>query len=106
MNAATVLSHHPLALLAAGAAAIVALAGPARAANTGAPAPGTYPLKDGTTLFVAENGRMRMFTAEGQRLHMKDGALMETRDGRFVAMKEDPNWKKLRRSGTLNPKFP
>ena len=46
-----------------------------------------------------------MFTAEGQRLHMNDGVTMETRDGRRIEMKEDLNWKRLRQSGTLNPKF-
>jgi len=47
---------------------------------------------------------MRMFTAEGKRLHMQDGVMMETRDGKSIAMKEDLNWKQLRRFGTLSPK--
>jgi hypothetical protein len=29
---------------------------------------------------------------------------METRDGQVIAMKEDLNWKQLRRFGTLSPK--
>jgi ketosteroid isomerase-like protein len=103
MNARNILSPRILALFAAGAAAIAALASPAQAATTAAPAPGTYALKDGTTLYVADNGRMRMFTAEGQRLHMKDGVLMQTREGRIIAMKEDLNWKQLRQFGSLNP---
>jgi hypothetical protein len=101
MIARITISHRGLALLAA--AAIATLAGPAGATTSAAPAPGTYALKDGTTLYVAENGRMRMFTAEGQRLHMKDGVTMETRDGRNFVMKEDLNWKQLRRFGSLNP---
>ncbi|MBX3715134.1 MAG: CopK family periplasmic copper-binding protein [Burkholderiales bacterium] len=86
------------------AAALGALAAPALAARTDAPAPGTYPLKDGTTLVVADNGWMRMFTADGKRLHMQDGVMMETRDGKSIAMKEDLNWKQLRQFGTLSPK--
>lgn len=84
--------------------ALVVLAAPALATPTDAPAPGTYPLKDGTTLVVANNGWMRMFTAGGKRLHMRDGVMMETRDGKSIAMKEDLNWKQLRQFGTLSPK--
>ena len=96
--------NHAIGAFAA-AFAFAATAAVASPAATSAPAPGTYALKDGTTLFVADNGRMRMFTAEGQRLHMNDGVTMETRDGRKIEMKEDLNWKRLRQSGTLNPKF-
>jgi hypothetical protein len=106
MNARKAASRNGLILLAAGAVAIATLAGQARAAKPDAPAPGTYALKDGTTLVVASNGWMRMFTAEGSRVNMKDGVNMETREGRLIVMKEDLNWKKLRQSGTLNPKFP
>lgn len=96
--------NHAISAFAA-AVALAATAAVASPAATSAPAPGTYALKDGTTLFVADNGRMRMFTAEGQRLHMNDGVTMETRDGRKILMKEDLNWKRIRQSGTLNPKF-
>ncbi len=91
--------------LAAGTLALAVLAAPAIAARSDAPAPGTYLLKDGTTLSVAQNGRMRMFTAEGSRVNMADGVPMETRDGKALVMKEDLNWKQLRKFGTLNPKF-
>lgn len=94
----------PFARPVALAAAACALAVPALAARADVPAPGTYPLKDGTTLVVAKNGWMRMFTAEGKRLHMQDGVLMETRDGKSIAMKEDLNWRQLRQFGTLSPK--
>lgn len=92
-------------LLAAGSLALAVLAIPAIAAKSGAPAPGTYLLKDGTTLSVAQNGRMRMFTADGSRVYMADGVAMETRDGKAIVMKEDLNWKQLRKFGTLHPKF-
>lgn len=91
--------------LAAGTLALAILAAPAIAAKRDAPAPGAYLLKDGTTLSVAQNGRMRMFTADGSRVNMADGVAMETRDGRSIVMKEDLNWKQLRKFGTLNPKF-
>ena len=102
MRAAT--TTHRLALLAA-VTALAALAGPAVAARPDAPTPGTYALKDGKTLSVAQNGGMRMFTVDGSRLDMKDGVVMETRDGKFITMKEDLNWKRLRLYGSLNPKL-
>lgn len=102
MNTPKFLVRRAPALL-AGAGLIAVLAGTAQAATNTAPAPGTHALKDGTTLYVADNGRMRMFTAEGQRLHMKDGVTMETRDGKTFVMKEDLNWKQLRQFGSLNP---
>lgn len=103
MKAANVTARH--LLLAAGFLTAAALATPAIAAKTDAPTPGTYTLKDGTTLYVAKNGGMRMFTADGHRLDMKDGMAMQTREGKVIVMKEDLNWKDLRRFGTLNPKF-
>lgn len=92
-------------MLAAGALTLAAFSGPAFAATPERPAPGSYLLKDGTTLVVADNGWMRMFSAEGARVNMKDGVPMETRDGKVIVMKEDLNWKQLRRFGTLNPRW-
>ncbi len=87
------------------AAAVIALiASPALAARPDAPAPGTYPLKDGTTLVVAPNGWMRMFAAGGKPVYMKDGVAMETRAGALIVMKEDPNWRQLRQFGTVSPR--
>jgi hypothetical protein len=103
MNARHESSNQGFVLLAT-AVALATLAGPALAATPEGPAPGRHALKDGTTLVVAQNGWMRMFTAEGRRLHMKDGVPMETRDGKVVVMKEDLNWKQLRQFGTLSPK--
>jgi hypothetical protein len=89
------------ALAASVTAAIPAVAGQPDAAG---PKPGSYALKDGTTLVVADNGSMRMFTPAGGRVYMKDGVPMETSEGKVVAMKEDLNWKQLRQFGTLSPK--
>lgn len=86
------------------AVALATLAGPALAATLDGPAPGSYSLKNGTTLVVAQNGWMRMFTPDGNRLHMRDGVPMEARDGKVIVMKEDLNWKQLRQFGTLSPK--
>lgn len=77
---------------------------PALAASPDGSAPGRYRLDDGTTLVVADNGGMRMFTIDGKRLPMKEGVAMKTRDGKVVVMKEDPNWKLLRQFGTLSPR--
>lgn len=66
----------------------------------------SFALKDGSTLFVAANGTMRMFAADGSKIHMKDGVAMETSDGKVISMREDVLWKTLRTRGTLSPKSP
>lgn len=93
-------------ILVASALTLGMLSDPSLAARNDAPSPGTYALKDGTTLQVAPNGQMRMFKADGRRLDMKDGVAMQTRDGAVIVMKEDLNWKKIRQFGTLHPKYP
>ncbi len=92
-----------LSVLLAGVLASAVMALPAHAMKIDQPNPGTYQLKDGSTLSVAKNGWMRMFTAEGQRLNMKDGVVMETKSGETIVMKEDANWKQLRLYGSLRP---
>lgn len=61
-------------------------------------------LKDGNTLVVDADGRMRMFARDGDRVYMKDGVAMELQDGTVVLMKENIVWKTLRTRGTFNPK--
>lgn len=63
-----------------------------------------YELKDGSTLIVDADGRMRMFNLYGDPLYMKDGVAMELKDGTVIAMKENVIWKTLRTRGTLNPR--
>lgn len=63
-----------------------------------------YALKDGNTLVVNADGRMRMFAPDGDRVYMKDGVAMELQDGTVVLMKENVVWKTLRTRGTFNPK--
>lgn len=103
MIASSMLPSRRLLLAAATVAALSGASLPALATSTDRPEPGAYQLKDGTMLYVAKNGWMRMFTAEGQRLQMPDGVPMQTRDGKVIVMKEDQNWKQLRLRGTLRP---
>ena len=63
-----------------------------------------YVLKDGNTLLVDADGRMRMFAADGDRVYMKDGVAMELQDGTAITMKENIVWKTLRTRGTFNPR--
>jgi hypothetical protein len=65
---------------------------------------GRHELKDGTTLVVDANGRMRMFDLYGRPLFMKDGVAMELKDGTVISMKESAIWGALRIRGTLNPR--
>ena len=84
-------------------AGAVGLGGCAALAGPDVP-PERYTLKDGTTLFVDANGTMRMFSADGSTIHMRDGVPMETADGKVIAMRENVLWKELRTRGTLSPK--
>jgi hypothetical protein len=59
-------------------------------------------LKDGNTLLVDADGRMRMFAPDGDRVYMKDGVAMELQDGTVITMKENIVWKTLRTRGTFN----
>jgi len=63
----------------------------------------SYALKDGATLVVDADGRMRMFDVYGRPVYMKDGVGMETKDGIVIVMKENVVWRTLRTRGTLNP---
>jgi hypothetical protein len=63
-----------------------------------------YVLKDGNTLSVDADGRMRMFAPDGDRVYMKDGVAMELQDGTVITMKENIVWKTLRTRGTFNPR--
>ena len=72
------------------------------AAQTGNPA---IALKDGSSLYVDENGGMRMFDSAGHPLMMENGKPMEAVDGSVHVMKNDPTWNTLRLKGSLNPKL-
>jgi hypothetical protein len=52
------------------------------------------PLKDGTTLLIYKDGKMSHRDARGRVASMKDGAAMETRDGKVIMMKGNEVWRK------------
>lgn len=78
----------------------LAAASPTRAAENEQ----TVELKDGTTLIVQTNGRMRHIDQRGHAVLMHEGTVMEARDGSHYMMKNSAIWKQLYEKGTLNPK--
>ena len=46
----------------------------------------TIPMKDGSTLYVFKDGKMAMANKHGRALSMKEGEVMQTKDGREVIM--------------------
>lgn len=77
-------------------------------AVTGAMAEEEYPqsarLKDGSIVFIDNDGAMKMVDKRGNPMRMKDGVPMELEDGSVIMMKNHAIWKRVPR-GTLNPKF-
>jgi Copper resistance protein K len=64
----------------------------------------TIQLKDGTTLIIQDDGRMRHVDQRGHAVLMKEGEVMEAKDGTHYMMKNNAIWKQLYEKGTLNPK--
>jgi len=80
---------------------LLALAGAAFAAD---PAPGqTIELKDGGKIVVEAKGTMIHTDAAGNRVKMKDGKVMEAKDGSKLMMKNNAIWKTITEHGTLKP---
>jgi len=52
-----------------------------------------FELKDGSTVYVLKDGKMAMENKHGQPLSMKDGHIMETKDGQKVMMKGNEFWR-------------
>jgi hypothetical protein len=52
------------------------------------------PLKDGSTLVVFKDGKMSMRDKSGKSSSMKDGMVMETKDGKVYVMKGNEIWRK------------
>ena len=65
----------------------------------------TIELKDGGKVMVQKDGTMVHIDAAGNRVKMKDGGVMEAKDGTKIMMKNNALWKKITEKGTLNPKF-
>jgi hypothetical protein len=64
----------------------------------------TIQLKDGTTLIVQSDGKMRHMDSRGHAVLMKEGEVMEAKDGSRYMMKNSAIWRQLYDKGTLNPK--
>lgn len=60
-------------------------------------------LKDGGRIIVMKDGTMAHYDAAGQRLKMRDGKVMEAKDGSKIMMKNDAIWKQITERGTLRP---
>ena len=60
-------------------------------------------LKDGGKLVIAEDKTMVHLDAAGKRVRMRDGKIMEAKDGSKIMMKNNALWKTLTEHGTLKP---
>ena len=65
--------------------------------------PLTIELKDGGKIVVEEKGTMIHIDAAGNRVKMRDGVVMEAKDGSKVMMKNNAIWKTITEHGTLKP---
>ena len=65
--------------------------------------PQTIELKDGGKIVVEAKGTMIHMDAAGNRVKMKDGAVMTAKDGSKVMMKNNAIWKTITEHGTLKP---
>lgn len=61
----------------------------------------SYELKDGSTVHVFKDGKMGMEDKMGRSARMKEGHVMETKDGQKLMMKGDEVW---RVEGKLRPR--
>ena len=77
---------------------LLAFAGAAFAAE-----PQTIELKDGGKIVIDKDGTMAHFDAAGKREKMKDGKVMQAKDGSKLMMKNNAVWKALSEHGTLKP---
>ena len=64
----------------------------------------TIELKDGGKLMVHKDGTMAHIDAAGNRVKMRNGVVMEAKDGTKYVMKNNAIWKDITEKGTLNPK--
>jgi hypothetical protein len=83
-------------------AAVLVAAGIAFPAHTEETA-ATVALKDGGTLVVGKDGKTYHTDSKGKRVRMKDGVVMEGKDGSRYLMKNDALWKAITDKGTLAP---
>ena len=68
------------------------------------PVPGqVIDLKDGGKIVIEKNGTMAHLDAAGKRVIMRDGVIMEGKDGSKLMMKNNEIWKTISTHGTLKP---
>lgn len=60
-------------------------------------------LKDGGAITVDKDGRTYHTDSAGKRVRMKDGVVMEGKDGRRYLHKNDVIWQQISEKGTLAP---
>lgn len=53
----------------------------------------SYELKDGSTVYIFKDGKMGMEDKMGRSARMKEGQVMETKDGQKIMMKGDEVWR-------------
>ena len=71
--------------------------------QTAQPASTTIDLKDGGRVWVQKDGTMVHIDAAGNRVRMRDGQIMEAKDGSKIMMKNNAIWKQIIEHGTLKP---
>lgn len=64
----------------------------------------TIELRDGGKLTIDKKGAMVHLDAAGNRVKMKNGVVMEGKDGTRYMMKNDAIWKQITEKGSLSPK--
>ncbi|KDP87192.1 copper resistance protein CopK [Cupriavidus sp. SK-3] len=52
-----------------------------------------FELKDGSTLYIFKDGKMSMENKAGHAVGMKEGVIMETKDGQKMMMKGNEVWR-------------
>ena len=60
-------------------------------------------LKDGGTITIDKDGHTYHVDASGKRSRMKDGVIMEGKDGNNYMHKNDVIWQQLMTKGTMAP---
>jgi copper resistance protein K len=60
-------------------------------------------LKDGGTIMIDKDGKTYHVDSAGKRVRMKDGVVMEGKDGRKYLHKNDVIWQQLTEKGTMAP---
>ena len=65
--------------------------------------PQTIELKDGGKIVIDEKGAMAHLDAAGNRVRMRDGRVMEAKDGSKLMMKNNAIWQTLAVHGPLKP---